>query len=118
MQYINHWPDMAQLTLPDAVVQDLRRRLLEPFKSEASGKEFWEETSSTLIILETSDSITDLEGSDAWSQIEFALTYPEYTLPLSMGYQLSVTIANDSGSGIYLVAPPELSHITSEVTNP
>ena len=114
MQYINHWPDISELALPETLAQDLHRQLLEPFDSEVSGKEFWDETSTTLIILNPSDSITSLKGSDTWSQIDFALTYPEYTVPLSKGYQLSVAIVNDSGSGIYLVIPPELSHIISE----
>ena len=111
MQYINHWPDKTKLSLPDIVTRDLQHRLLEPFDSEASAKQFWNETSTTLIILDHTDSITALKENDAWTQIEFALTYPEYTVPLSMGYQLSVAIVNDSGSGIYLVVPPELSHI-------
>ena len=116
MQYINHWPDMAELTLPKSVSQDLYRQLLEPFDDESVAKEFWEETSSTVIILDPTDSITALKGSEAWSQIEFTLTYPEYTVPLSMDYQLMVTIVNDSGSGIYLVIPPELSHIITDDT--
>ena len=107
MQYINHWPDTAESSLPKTVAQDLFRQLIEPFDSEASAKEFWDETSSTLIILGPTDSITALKGSDTWSQIEFALTYPEYTVPLNMGYVLSVTIANDSGSGIYLLVPSD-----------
>ena len=111
MQYIDHWPDMTELILPKAVSQDLQHRLLEPFDSEASAKNFWEETSSALIIL---DPLDDIEQSDAWSQIEFALTYPEYTVPLQMDYLLLVAIVNDSGAGIYLVVPPELSHIIPE----
>ena len=112
MQYINHWPDMAKLNIPKAVSHDLQHRLLEPFDSEGEAKYFWEETCSTLITLNHTDSITDLKQDSSWNQIEFALTYPEYTVPLSKGYQLSVTIVNDSGSGIFLVIPPELSHIT------
>ena len=115
MQCINHWPDKAELTLPEAVSQDLHRRLLEPFDSQASAKEFWDETSTTLIILDPADNIMQLKKSDAWNQIEFALTYPEYTVPLSNGYQLLVAIVNDSGSGIHLVVPPEQSHIIQEV---
>ena len=111
MQYINHWPDMAEITLPEAVSQDLYKQLLEPFDSEASARAFWDETSSTLIILDPSDTISESEFQD---QIDFALTYPEYTLPLSMDYLLMVAIANDSGSGIHLVVPPELSHIITE----
>jgi len=114
MQYINHWPDKAELTLHETVSQDLYGQLLEPFDSTGEAIEFWEETSSILIILDTNDSINDLQQDSLWNQIEFALTYPEYTLPLSMGYQLSVAIVNDSGSAIYLVTPPELSHIISE----
>ncbi len=114
MQYINHWPDdMAEMALPEAVSQDLFLQLLQPFNSEQEAKGFWEETSSTLIILEPSDSIEDLQQDSAWNQIHFALTYPEYTLPLNMGYVLSVAIANDSGCGIFLTIPPELSHIIS-----
>ena len=113
MQYINHWPDTAELSLPEPVAQDLYRQLLEPFDSEASAKEFWDETSTTIIILDPTDSIKRLKQDSAWNQIEFALTYPEYTLPLKMDHQLLVAIVNDSGSGIYLVVPPELSHIIS-----
>jgi hypothetical protein len=111
MQYINHWPDVAELTLPEAVAQDLYRQLLEPFDSEGEAKDFWDETSSTLIILDPTDSINGLHRDSSWNQIEFALTYPEYTLPLSKGYQLMVAIVNDSGASIYLVIPPELSHL-------
>ena len=114
MQYITHWPDMAELELPDTVSQDLQHRLLEPFDDEDAAREFWYESSTTLIILDPTDTITQLKDSDVYSEIEFALTYPEYTLPLSLGYQLSVTIVNDSGSGIFLVIPPELSHIIPE----
>ena len=114
MQYINHWPNITNLNIPEAVSQDLQQRLLEPFDSEASAKEFWQETPSTIIILDPSDTIAQLKDSDTWNQIEFALTYPEYTLPLKMDYQLLVAIVNDSGAGIYLVVPPELSHIISQ----
>ena len=114
MQQINHWPDMAELSLPETVSQDLHKQLLEPFDSEKSAKKFWEETRTTIIILEpfhsdtTSrefwqeasssiiilDSIDSIEGKDqllTWNQIGFTLTYPEYTVPLSNGYQLLVS---------------------------
>ena len=137
MQQINHWPDMAELSLPDTVSRDLHRRLLEPFDSEGEAKAFWKETRTTLIILEphqhdttsrefwreaasdiiildSIDSIKDIEQSLTWNQIGFTLTYPEYTVPLSMDYRLLVAIVNDSGSAIYLVIPPELSHLIPE----
>ena len=114
MQYIDHWPDMAELTLPKTVTQDLHKQLLEPFDSSGEAKQFWREAPSTVIILDPTDSIEDIKQSDLWNQIEFALTYPEYTVPLSMGYQLAVAIVNDSGAGIYLVVPPELSHLIND----
>ena len=105
---------MAELALPEIIAQDLQLRLLEPFDNEAAAKNFWQEAPSTIIILDGADSITALKGSDAWSQIDFALTYPEYTVQLAMGYQLMVAIVNDSGAGIYLVIPPEFSHLISD----
>ena len=118
MQYINHWPDMAELTLPKSVSQDLYRQLLEPFDSETSAKAFWEEAPSTLIILEPSDNIEDIKHTDTWNEIQFAVTYPEYTLPLKMNYQLSVAIVNDSGAAIYLAVPHELPGIIPQETTP
>ena len=115
MQYINHWPEVVELTLPETVSQDLFGQLLEPFDSEGEAKEFWKETFCSLIILDNTDNITALKECDIYSEIEFALTYPEYTVPMSMDYQLLVTIVNDSGTGIFLVIPPELSHIIQEV---
>ena len=84
MQYINHWPDVAKLSLLETVAHNLLHQLLQPFADEIEAKQFWQETSSILVILDHSDSINDLKESDAWSQIEFALTYPEYTVPLAI----------------------------------
>ena len=102
MQYINHWPDITELALPEEV-------------SEGEAKEFWDETFSTVIILNPSDNITALKESDVWNEIDFALTYTEYSVPLSMNYRLLVTIVYDSGSGLFLVIPPEVSHIILEM---
>ena len=114
MQYINHWPNMVEMALPEAVSQDLFLQLLQPFDSAGEAKEFWQETYCTLIILDHNDSFKDLQQNSDWNQIEFTLTYPEYTVQLAMDYRLLVAIVNDSGSGVYLVVPPELSHIISE----
>ena len=114
MQYINHWPDKTELSLPKTVAQDLYRQLTVPFENESLAKAFWEETPSTLIILDPHDSIQQLKRDVAWEQIQFTLTYPEYITLLKMGYRLMLAITNDSGSGIYLIIPPELSHIISD----
>lgn len=116
MQYIDHWPVITELTLPKVVAQDLYRHLLLPFDTELVAKEFWEEAPCTVIILNDTDSIEQLKHNAIWEQVEFALKYPEYTEQLKMDYQLMVAIVNDSGSGIYLVIPPELSNLASEIS--
>lgn len=60
MQYINNWPDTAELSLPETVSQDIFRQLREPFENEIEAKQFWKETSSTLIISDHNDSIEDI----------------------------------------------------------
>jgi len=118
MQIITHWPAKSKLDrlseLPEIVAQDVYRQLTEPFENESIAKVFWEETSTILIILQPHDSIQQLKRYDAWQNIEFALSYPEYITSLKMDYRLVLAIANDSGSGIYLVIPPQLLHILPE----
>ena len=109
MQCFNHWPELSKLALPELVAQDFYQHLLMPFSNKSAAKEFWEDAPSTIIILNDFDSIAHLRGCVIWSQIEFALTYPEYTETLKDNYQVLLAIVNDSGSGIYLVIPPELS---------
>ena len=120
MQQINHWPDikeLADITLPKTVSQDLLLRLLKPFDSEQEANEFWLEAPTTIIILNPTDDISEIQLSDAWNDIEFALTYTEYDVPLKNDYVLLVAIANDGGSAINLVIPPDLSHIIKETVS-
>ena len=112
MQQITHWPNLATLELPEEVSQDILHHLLDPFESDQEALDFWQEAPSSIIILDPTDNIASLQQDDSCNAIEFALTYPEYDVPLSHGYQMMVAITNDSGGGIYLVIPPELSHIT------
>ena len=114
MQCFNHWPEKAKFALPESVAEDLYHHLLEPFDDEPSAQSFWKDTPSSIIILNEFDSIERLQKNAIWKQIEFTLTYPEYTEPLKRDYQVMVAIVNDSGSGIYLVIPPGLSLLNSE----
>ena len=109
MQQIDHLPDTAEMALPEAVSQDLFLRLLESFDSVGEAKAFWREASSTIIILDTTDNITQLKESDTWNQIEFALTYPEYTLPLKMGYVLPLPMIQ----GVVFIWPFILIYLAS-----
>ena len=77
MQYINHWPDTSVLALPQPISQGVHKQLLQPFDSEDEAKEFWDETTSTLIILDPRDSF---EGSKVCRQVEFILVRENITL--------------------------------------
>jgi hypothetical protein len=48
---------VTEITLPEAVSQDLFGQLLEPFDSEGDAKQFCKETYSTAIILDHNDSV-------------------------------------------------------------
>ena len=115
MQCFNHWPDINKLALPEEVAQDFYRHLIEPFDdNEAEAKALWDDMPSTIIILNDFDSVKRLMQCSIWDQIQFTLTYPEYTEPLKMDYQVMVAIVNDSGSANYLVIPPGLSLLNAE----
>ena len=114
MQCFNHWPDINKLALPEAVAQDFYQHLLMPFNNKSAAKEFWDEMPSTIIILNDFDSIERIKQCVIWEQVEFALTYPEYTETLKEDYQVLLAIVNDSGCGIYLVIPPELSQLNAQ----
>lgn len=114
MQCFNHWPELSKLALPELVAQDFYQHLLMPFNNKESAKEFWSDSPSAIIILNDFDCIEHLKKCVIWSQIEIALTYPEYTGTLKDGYQVLLAITNDTGSGIYLVIPPELSQLNAQ----
>jgi len=96
------------------VAKEVWRQLLEPFETEEAAKAFWQKAPSTFIVLESGDSLSQLENSEAWLAIEFAITCPEYTEVLSLGYRLTMAIFTYSGSGIYL---PILSEVFLAILN-
>lgn len=108
MQFVNHWPVSKDLALPEPVKQSLLAHLIEPFGDEHTAKSFWSEYPSTIVILESSDSTDSLSklSEITKQQIKFAFSSPEYSDELGMGYTIKLSITNDEGSGIYLIAPP------------
>ena len=109
MQIINHWPDKAELALPEAVIQTLLDHLIEPFDDEVSAKGFWQEYPSTIFILNDMDTRASLLPLDdvIQHQIAFALEYPEYTEYLALTFMVNLSVTNDEGNGIYLVIHPD-----------
>ena len=100
-----NWPEPGQLPVSEAVYTELISHLLEAFSSEYSAKQYWNEIPTVLIILEAEDSsdVINNETDELQSQIEFALTYPEFVTPIGEHYRLALAIFSDEGSGIYLL---------------
>ena len=109
MQLILTWPANINLALPETIKQSLIAHLIVPFGDEESAKSFWSEYPSTLIIIDDTDSIATLNKLPqvTQQQIKFAISNPEYSDDLGMGYRVNLSITNDEGTGIYLIIPPK-----------
>lgn len=99
------WPEPDQLPLPSAVCTELFTHLLEAFESEEAAKQYWDGTPTVLVILEAEDGPDAIsnETKERQNQITFALTYPEFIVPVTTHYRLALAIFTDEGSGIYLL---------------
>jgi len=106
MIFIPSWPGDFNLDLPPYVQQLLMEELTKPFTSESEAIQYWSDYSGTLIVLEAEDDqcLLNTLTAETRSQIEFALTYPEFTNPLGNEHLLSLAITADDGTGIYLLA--------------
>ena len=107
MQLINHWPSESDISLPEEVKQALLAHLIEPFGDQESAKTFWHDYPSMIIVItenDTNDSLQLLDN-EIQHQIEFAHNHPEYTEYLSTNYTIKLSITNDEGNGVYLIAP-------------
>jgi len=107
MQLINHWPASSNLALPEAIKQSLLKHLITPFgDDENTAASFWSEYPSTIIIIEKSDTDDLLSklSESTQEQIKFAITNPEYSDELGMGYTVKLSIISDDGAGMYLVS--------------
>lgn len=106
MMTLNSPEELSQLPLDDEIVTLLRNEIIEPFGSITDAMEFWRDVGTNLLFLESNDDLDVLAQSD--SGLAFALEYPEWSINLPHGYQLSLSIYNDEGSGCYLLCPSHL----------
>lgn len=106
MQLINHWPASSNLALPETIKKALLTHLIEPFGDNHSARSFWSEYPSLIIIIDELDTINSLNklSESIQEQIKFAITNPEYTDELGMGYTVKLSIISDDGTGMYLVS--------------
>lgn len=103
---INSPAQVTQLALDDDVLNALIVEIEQPFESAIALTLFWKQTNTHLLLIEPDDDLNYLSTSD--SLVAFALKYPEWTLNLPKGYQLSLAVLNDEGSGCYLLQPSRL----------
>ena len=107
MQVLKHWPSESEITLPEEIKQALLTHLTEPFGDKESAKTFWQEYPSMIIVItenDTNDSLL-LFDDKIQLQVEFAHNHPEYKEHLSTNYIIKLSITNDEGNGVYLIAP-------------
>jgi hypothetical protein len=111
MQVINYLPIAEQLALEHFTAQCVVDLLVEPFGTISDARDFWREYSSVIICFNRQDDLPAAMNvfDDATHDfIEKAEINPEFVENLADGYQLSLTITNDMGTGLYLIKPKEL----------
>lgn len=111
MQVINYLPIAEQLALGRFTAQCAVDLLVQPFGMITDARDFWREYSSVIICFNRQDDLTAaMNALDDTTRhfIEQAELNPEFVENLADGYQLSLTITNDMGAGLYLIKPKEL----------
>ena len=106
MMTLNSPEELTELPLEDEIVTLVRNEIIGPFGSITDATDFWRDVGTNLLFLESDDDLDALTQSD--SGLAFALEYPEWSIGLPQGYQLSLSIYNDEGSGCYLLCPSHL----------
>lgn len=104
MQIFQVWPNTIE-EIPKLLEIQLKSHLTEPFENdERVAQEYWQQCSSTLIILDAEDSISTMSEENK-KLIKFACDYLEYQDALTDEYQINLSIVDDEGAGLYLVYP-------------
>jgi hypothetical protein len=112
MQVINYLPIADQLALEQLTAQCAVDLLVEPFNNINDAREFWSEYPSVVICFNRQDNLPaaiNIFDDVTRHFIEQAELNPEFVENLVDGYQLSLTITNDVGTGLYLIKPKELT---------
>jgi hypothetical protein len=111
MQVINYLPIAEQLALGRFTAQCAVDLLVEPFVTITDARGLWHEYPSIVICFNRQDNLpAAMSVLDDTTRhfIEQAELNPEFVENLADGYQLSLTITNDMGTGLYLIKPKEL----------
>ncbi|MFT6906012.1 MAG: hypothetical protein ACJAS1_002675 [Oleiphilaceae bacterium] len=112
MQILHFMPDIEELALSTVTAISVVEQLVEPFGTIQNAKKFWKNYPCILVCLTEQDDAERVFSSlndELHHFIELADSTPEFIEPLPKGYQLSLTIINDAGNGLYLIKPSSLS---------
>jgi hypothetical protein len=112
MQILHAIPEIKELSLPPVTTVNVLELLIEPFGTLDKARQFWQEYPCVLVCInhhETISTVADSLSDELQHLIGLAETEPEFIEFLSGGYQLSLTIMNDEGNGLYLVKPDDLT---------
>lgn len=112
MQVLHYLPTMEELALPLSTAIKVVEKLVEPFGNLIDAEAYWSEYPSPIFIITGQDKVTSAIASlDGFMQhfVELADNNPEFVELLPKGYQLSLTIINDEGNGLYLIKPVGLN---------
>ena len=112
MQILHYLPTENQLILNSLVAHSVVDLLIEPFGTRDEAKAFWQEYPSTIVVLNSKDDVEScLKKLSEVTRlfVETAHFSPEFIEDLPNSYQLSLTITSDSGNGLYLVKPTDMT---------
>ena len=112
MQVLHYLPTVDELALPSGTAAKVVENLIEPFGKLDDAQRYWQEYPCPLVCLNRRDKVASAIASlDGFMKhfVELADTTPEFIEPLPHGYQLSLTIINDEGNGLYLIKPTDMN---------
>ena len=110
MQVIHHLPELEELAMPASTAIKLLELLIEPFGTFDKANAFWQAYPCVIVYSNSQDDLSAALGSlsdELLHLVELAETSPEFVEALPKGYQVSLTIINDEGNGLYLIRPTD-----------
>jgi len=102
---LNDLSQLENLPIPSPLKAYLQDHLInQPFNNLVDAKQFWQESSSQLILLDPSDLLESLKSTlpNHFHQI---IHFPEYILKVPNEHFLALTITDQTGGGCYLLFP-------------
>lgn len=103
---VNTPDELSLLPVEAQIISIVRDEIKLPFGSISATTKFWDQVGVNLLFIEENDDLESLACE--YPVLSFTLQYPEWSLDLPQGYQLSLAIVNDEGGGCYLLCQSHL----------